>query len=77
MQKVFRMDKVHISGADHVALHDGVHVHIGGRARLFQVQSLPGGSWILGRNLLEAEQRRQQGDKDQSTGKNNVAYYGK
>lgn len=34
MQKIFRMDKTRVNRADHVALHDGVHDHVGRRTSL-------------------------------------------
>jgi len=35
VHKILQMDKTYISRADYVAVHDGVYVHVGRRARLF------------------------------------------
>lgn len=58
MEKVFQMGPRDFGRANHVAVHDGVHDHLGGGAGVFRAQILPRRSWILGGGLLESERQR-------------------
>lgn len=58
MEEVFQMGRRDLGRANHVAVHDGVHDHLGGGTGVFRAQILPRRSWILGGGLLESERQR-------------------